>query len=64
MIRVFADAGLSVHRQAEDGMIKITSRSPGGRRAPTLDAYLDLGRRERGADVASLRPIFAPDRWW
>jgi acyl-CoA synthetase (NDP forming)/RimJ/RimL family protein N-acetyltransferase len=62
MLKVFADAGLSVHRHRADGMIEITFPLPREAAGTALDTYLDaVAGRERGADAASLRHIFAPE---
>jgi acyl-CoA synthetase (NDP forming)/GNAT superfamily N-acetyltransferase len=58
MLSVFAAAGLPVERHYADGVYRLTfplsSRDP--------DSYLDaVAERERHADVASLRHIFAPE---
>jgi acyl-CoA synthetase (NDP forming)/GNAT superfamily N-acetyltransferase len=58
MLSVFAGAGLPVERHYEDGVYKLTFPLPS--RDP--DSYLDaVAERERRADVASLRHIFAPE---
>jgi acyl-CoA synthetase (NDP forming)/GNAT superfamily N-acetyltransferase len=61
MLRVFADAGLSVRRTLADGVVELTMPIP---RAPALtepSAYADaVAARESRADVASLRPLLAP----
>jgi acyl-CoA synthetase (NDP forming)/GNAT superfamily N-acetyltransferase len=58
MLSVFAAAGLPVERHYADGVYQLTF--PLSRR--DLDSYLDaVGERERYADVASLRHIFAPE---
>ena len=58
MLGVFADAGLPVERRYADGAIELTFPLPD--RAP--DSYLDaVAGRERRADVASLRHVFAPE---
>jgi acyl-CoA synthetase (NDP forming)/GNAT superfamily N-acetyltransferase len=60
MLRVFNEAGLPAHRKREDETMMITiplSPDDTGRR---LNAYLDtVALRERSANVASLKPIFA-----
>ena len=62
MLKVFADAGLSVHRHCADGIIEITFPLPREAEGTALDTYLDaVAGRERGADAASLRHIFAPE---
>jgi acyl-CoA synthetase (NDP forming)/GNAT superfamily N-acetyltransferase len=58
MLSVFASAGLPVERHYADGVYKLTFPLPS--RDP--DSYLDaVAERERRADVASLRHIFAPE---
>ncbi|WP_026413057.1 bifunctional GNAT family N-acetyltransferase/acetate--CoA ligase family protein [Actinomadura oligospora] len=55
MLRVFADAGMPVRRRASAGVVEITM--------PLVpdEHYLDVvAERERGADVASLMPLFRP----
>ena len=55
MLRVFACAGLPVHRRATRGVIEVT--------LPLTDdaSYLDaVAERERHADVESLRPLLSP----
>ena len=62
MLKVFADAGLSVHRHSADGIIEMTFPLPREAAGTALDTYLDaVAGRERGADAASLRHIFAPE---
>ena len=58
MLHVFADAGLPVRRRYREGVIELTFPLPG---PGDSDTYLDaVAERERRADVASLRHIFAP----
>ena len=58
MLSVFASVGLPVERRYADGVYKLTFPL----RSRDLDSYLDaVAERERHADVASLRHIFAPD---
>ncbi len=61
MLRVFADAGLTVQRKVADNVIELTMPIP---RAPALDeasSYLDaVAHRESLADVESLRPLLSP----
>ncbi|HEY3646980.1 MAG TPA: GNAT family N-acetyltransferase, partial [Streptosporangiaceae bacterium] len=60
MLGVFADAGLPVRRRYREGVIELTFPLP-GQDSPDSDTYLDaVAERERRADVASLRHIFAP----
>jgi acyl-CoA synthetase (NDP forming)/GNAT superfamily N-acetyltransferase len=61
MLHVFADAGLPVRRRYSEGVIELTFPLP-GQDSPDSDTYLDaVAERERSADVASLRHIFAPE---
>ena len=61
MLRVFADVGLPVRRRYREGVIELTFPLP-GQDSPDSDTYLDaVAERERRADVASLRHIFAPE---
>jgi acyl-CoA synthetase (NDP forming)/GNAT superfamily N-acetyltransferase len=58
MLSVFADAGLPVERHYAEGVIELTFPLP----SQNVDSYLDVvAERERRADVASLRHIFAPE---
>ncbi len=62
MQKVFADAGLSIRRELEDGVIQLTCDLPHDDADPRWDPYLDAAAaRERSADVASLRHVFQPD---
>jgi acyl-CoA synthetase (NDP forming)/GNAT superfamily N-acetyltransferase len=62
MLGVFSDAGLPVRSRREDGVVIITIPLPPDDTGTELDAYLDrVARRERKANVASLRPLFAPE---
>jgi acyl-CoA synthetase (NDP forming)/GNAT superfamily N-acetyltransferase len=61
MLRVFADAGLPVHRQMTSGIVELVIQLPVGDGDSGLPRYLDaLSRRESYADVASLRHLLAP----
>jgi acyl-CoA synthetase (NDP forming)/GNAT superfamily N-acetyltransferase len=61
MLHVFADAGLPMRRRYREGVIELTFPLP-GQDSPDSDTYLDaVAERERRADVASLRHIFAPE---
>ena len=61
MLRVFADAGLQVHRALADGVYDLTFPLPAGEADTALGAYRDaVAERERSADVASLRHVLAP----
>jgi len=58
MLQVFANAGLPVQRRFADGVYELTFPLP----SRDQDSYLDVvAERERRADVASLRHIFAPE---
>ena len=58
MLQVFANAGLPVERRYKDGVYELTFPLP----SRDMDSYLDVvAERERSADVASLRHIFAPE---
>ena len=60
MLNVFASAGLPVERRYADGVFELTFPLPV--EEPTLDSYLDVvAERERRAEVASLRHVFAPE---
>jgi acyl-CoA synthetase (NDP forming)/GNAT superfamily N-acetyltransferase len=59
MLGVFADAGLPVRRRYREGVIDLTFPLPG---PGDSDSYSDaVAERERRADVASLRHVFAPE---
>jgi acyl-CoA synthetase (NDP forming)/GNAT superfamily N-acetyltransferase len=61
MLRVFSDAGLPVVSKREEGVVAITIPLPPDDTSRHLDDYLDtVAVRERSANVASLRPVFAP----
>ena len=60
MLNVFAEAGLPVKRHYADGVFELTFPLPS--EELTLGSYLDkVAERERRAEVASLRHIFAPE---
>jgi acyl-CoA synthetase (NDP forming)/GNAT superfamily N-acetyltransferase len=62
MQKVFVNAGLSVQRHLEAGVLEFTCALPQGDADPRWDLYLDAAAaRERRADVASLRHVFQPD---
>ena len=62
MLKVFADAGLPVHRHTDDGVIDMTIPLPQDGVGTGLNGYLNaVAERERHADVASLRHVFAPE---
>ena len=59
MLRVFADVGLPVRRRYRESVIDLTFPLPG---PGDSDNYSDaVAERERRADVASLRHVFAPE---
>ena len=61
MLRVFADAGLQAQRTLADGVYDLTFPLPSGEADITLGAYRDaVTKRERSANVASLRPALTP----
>ena len=61
MLRVFSDAGLPVVSKREDGVVAITIPLPPDAAGRQLEDYLEtVAVRERSANVASLRPVFAP----
>ena len=61
MLQVFSDAGLPAHSSRADGVVTITIPLPPDDTGKQLEEYLDtVAVRERSADVASLRPVFAP----
>ena len=61
MLRVFSDAGLPVVSKREDGVVAITIPLPPDDAGHQLEDYLEtVAARERSANVASLRPVFAP----
>jgi acyl-CoA synthetase (NDP forming)/GNAT superfamily N-acetyltransferase len=62
MLKVFAHAGLPVHRHTENGVVDLTIPLPADGVGTDLNRYLNaVAKRERHADVASLRHVFAPD---
>jgi len=62
MLKVFADAGLPVHRHTDDGVVDMIIPLPQDGAGTGLNGYLDaVAERERHADVASLRHVFAPE---
>jgi acyl-CoA synthetase (NDP forming)/RimJ/RimL family protein N-acetyltransferase len=61
MLRVFADAGLQAQRTLADGVYDMTFPLPSGEADVTLEAYrAAVTKRERSANVASLRPALTP----
>jgi len=62
MLRVFADAGLSVHRHTGKGVIELACDLPQADPDPSSEPNQQaVARREVRADVASLRHVFLPD---
>ncbi|HET9970135.1 MAG TPA: GNAT family N-acetyltransferase [Streptosporangiaceae bacterium] len=62
MLGVFADAGLPVRRRFAEGVYQLTFPLPSQVAGTTLDGYLNaVAARERRADAASLRRVFAPE---
>jgi acyl-CoA synthetase (NDP forming)/GNAT superfamily N-acetyltransferase len=62
MLGVFADAGLPVRRRFAEGVYQLTFPLPSEVAGTTLDGYLNaVAARERRADAASLRHVFAPE---
>jgi acyl-CoA synthetase (NDP forming)/GNAT superfamily N-acetyltransferase len=62
MLNVFADAGLPVDRRYADGVYQLTFPLPGDDSWTALDDYLTVvAERERSAEAASLRHVFAPE---
>jgi acyl-CoA synthetase (NDP forming)/GNAT superfamily N-acetyltransferase len=61
MLRIFADAGLPVHKESYGGAVDVTIELPTSSGDSTLSDYLEaVERRESRADVASLRHLFTP----
>ncbi len=61
MLRVFSDAGLSVTRRLDDGVVELSMPIPGSTGLSEPSAYLDaVAGREQRAEVASLEPLLAP----
>jgi len=61
MLRIFADAGLPVHRSMVDGVYDFTFPLPADEADAALGTYRDtVAVRERSADVASMRPMLTP----
>jgi acyl-CoA synthetase (NDP forming)/GNAT superfamily N-acetyltransferase len=61
MLRVFADAGLPVHRSLVDGVYDFRFPLPVDEADAALGTYRDtVSERERSADVASMRPVLTP----
>jgi acyl-CoA synthetase (NDP forming)/GNAT superfamily N-acetyltransferase len=62
MLKVFADAGLPVHRHTEAGVVDLAIPLPRDGAGTGLNGYLKaVAERESTADVASLRHVFAPE---
>ena len=62
MLKVFADAGLHARRTWADGVAELAFDLPSDAADPGWKPYLDaVAEREGRADVASLRPLFAPE---
>src|SRR5487761_1471728 len=61
MLRVFSDAGLPARSTRAEGVVTITILLPAGDTGRQLEDYLDtVALGARSANVASLRPVFAP----
>jgi len=61
MLRVFADAGLSVQRRVADGVVELTMPVPRSAGLSEPSRYLDaVAGREQRAEVASLEPLLHP----
>ena len=61
MLRVFANAGLAAKRQMSDGVVETTFPLPSDEADQRLHSYLrSVAKRERSADVASLRHLLEP----
>jgi acyl-CoA synthetase (NDP forming)/GNAT superfamily N-acetyltransferase len=62
MLNVFADAGLPVDRHYADGVYELTFPLPGAGSWTAVNDYLTVvAERERSAEAASLRHVFAPE---
>jgi len=67
MLNVFADAGLPVTRRYAEGVYELTfplpaAAPPVGGDGTALDVYMSaVAERERSAEAASLRHVFAPE---
>jgi acyl-CoA synthetase (NDP forming)/GNAT superfamily N-acetyltransferase len=62
MLRVFSEAGLPVVTKVEAGVVEVTIPLPPDDAGQQLEDYLDtVARREGASNVASLRPVFAPE---
>jgi acyl-CoA synthetase (NDP forming)/GNAT superfamily N-acetyltransferase len=61
MLRVFADAGLSVTRKLDDGVVELSMPIPHSAGLSESSPYLDaVAGREQRAEVASLEPLLRP----
>ncbi|MGH7735271.1 MAG: CoA-binding protein, partial [Gemmatimonadales bacterium] len=61
MLRVFADAGLTVTRRMDNGVVELSMPIPRSVALSQPSAYLDaVAGREQRADVASLEPLLRP----
>ena len=61
VLRVFADAGLSVTRRMDEGVVELSMPVPGSAGLSEPSLYLDaVAGREQRAEVASLEPLLAP----
>ncbi len=61
VLRVFADAGLSVTRRMDEGVVELSMPVPGSTGLSEPSLYLDaVAGRERRAEIASLEPLLAP----
>ena len=61
MLRVFADVGLPAKRRISDGVVELTFPLPDREDNYRLDNYLEtVASKESQANVASLRPLLAP----
>jgi len=62
MLKVFADAGLSVQRHRGEGVVELACDLPRADSDPSWEPYQEaVARRAVRADVASLRHVFRPD---
>jgi len=61
VLRMFADAGLSVTRRLDDGVVELSMPVPGSAGLSEPSLYLDaVAGREQRAEIASLEPLLAP----
>jgi acyl-CoA synthetase (NDP forming)/GNAT superfamily N-acetyltransferase len=62
MLKVFADAGMSMRQRMEDGVLELACDLPRADTDPSWEPYQEaVTRREARADVASLRHVFRPE---